>query len=292
MTMRRPLSFPVAARHQRKQVVAALHIHGDVENGAVLGFKDEVHKILVRLEVELAHVHIVLIAGGGGDVEDGKGHVEAVFIDGVEGSNGVLPEKIQIAEVVQIAEHGAVAHVVAVDDRVLVQRVDAVALVEEGRALGRLLAEEVVGKVVFVVALDDGELYVLRRVQIGDGLRVGLQQLGKGGLRLGQRLLRAGGGVVKLAHRLVGVLALFAHAVLPEKQRRAGEGDEQAEHPQDEIDRSLSLCHGRFLRRRACFRRLSVARGRALSFADVAAPLRDGHGVVVCLALIRARTCA
>ena len=134
MTTRRPLSLPVAARHQREQSVAALDVHGDIEYGARLGLKGEVEKVLIRLKIEYAHVHVVLVAGGSGDVKDGEGRVEAVFIKRVEGGDGVLPQVPQLAEAVEVAEHGAVAHVVAVDEHVLVQGVDAVALVEEGGA--------------------------------------------------------------------------------------------------------------------------------------------------------------
>ena len=257
-------------------MIAALDVHGDIEDGAILGFKGEVEKVLIRLKIEHTHVHILLIAGGGGDVKDGEGHVEAIFIERVERGDRVVFQKVQLAEVIEVAEHGAVAHIVAVDEHVLVQRIDAVALVEEGRALGRVLAEEVVGKVVLVVALDDGELDALRRVQIGDGFRIGRQKLRKGGLRLGQGLLRAGGGVVKPAHGLVGVFALPAHAVLPAKQRHAGESDQQAQHPQDEVHRSLSLDHV-----------VPSVAARAAMFA--AAPMRGGQCVSM---LIRAQTCA
>ena len=147
------------------------------------------------------------------------------------------------------------------------------------------------GEVVFVVALDDGELDGVGGVQIGDGLRIGGEQLGEGGLRLGQGLLGAGGGVVELAHGLVGRLALFAHAVLPAQQRHAGEGDEQAYHPQNEVDGALSLSHdvssvaGRGPSRHGPAR---AGRPRGM-FAAAPLPCGGGHHGS---AFIRAQICA
>ena len=256
----------IAAGGESQQPVPGLDIHAGINQRPHLDILHILHKGLLGAveEVQVVEDRAVLLPGVGD--EHPEHLVLAGLVDGVEFQHRVLPVEVQVPVLEQQLEHGAGAHIVAVDDGVL-GGAQVGAVVHKGGAALVLLAVKATMEVVVVVGVlhhrvgkvgaVDGqiadhilvlgvEVLKLREIVPGHTVRVGGALLLRRGTLLRGALL--GGGEALAALPGGGLLPI------PAEQQPAGQNARQRQHRQrcGELHREAAIRRQRGLRFRLC----------------------------------------
>ena len=103
---------------------------------------------------------------------DAEQHVSLLAIERIQRRKAVIANEIELARVRKQPEHRAVVHIMTVNDQMLRLWNERMQLVEKQRAGGTGFAVEIVGKVIGIVPIDDGQADHARNAQPRDQIAV------------------------------------------------------------------------------------------------------------------------